>query len=114
MAAKWYRRAIKTARGEFPGLYVFLSGELGKLGDFGGAKSALRRSIALEQKRGTREGADEPLLNLAILSRREGRYREALKYAEKAIKLDPKYREAKVVRRDLLATLEFVKTTHRD
>ena len=49
---------------------------------------------------------DEAYFNLALLLRGERRYKEALVEVNKALKIDPDYAEAHVLRQDLEAVLQ--------
>ena len=99
MAEDWFRRSLKE-NPKYADTWGFLGGVLVKQGKFKDAKAAWRELIRL----GT-GATEEGHLNLGLILRAEKRYKDALKHAEIAISLDPKYKEAKRLRKDLLEAL---------
>jgi len=99
LAENWYRRSLKV-NSKNADCWGFLGSILARRGCYGEAKDAWRKVIRLSTG-----ATDEAHLNLGLILRAERRYKEALKHAEKAIELDPKYKEAKLLKKDLLKVL---------
>ena len=95
----WYRKSIASdpKNGD---AWIFLGALLAKSGKYVEAKEAQRKAIKLNNA-----ATDEAHLNLALVLRAEKRYKSALNHIEKALKIDPKYHAAKVVRKDLLEVI---------
>lgn len=92
----WYRKSLEIDP-KNGGAWIFLGALLAKSGKYNDAKAAHRRAIKVGNA-----AIDEAHFNLALILRAEKRYKSALKHIEKALKIDPKYRKAKNVRKDLL------------
>ena len=99
LAEQWYRKAIdlEPRNAEWR---AFLGGVLAKQGRLGEAKEVWRKQIKLNTG-----ATDEGYLNLGLIYRSEQKYKIALRNAEKALKIDPYYEEAKMLRDDLLNAL---------
>jgi tetratricopeptide (TPR) repeat protein len=95
-AEDWFRRCIELDSKD-PEAWAFLGSNLARQGRLKDAKAAWRRQIRL----GT-GASDEGHLNLGLILRAEGRYKDALVHAEKAIELDPRFRAAQNLKKDLL------------
>jgi tetratricopeptide (TPR) repeat protein len=108
-----YRRAIewyKKASGVPPknaNYLNFLGAMFAKLGKHAEAERYFKQAIKCK------EGAiDESYYNLGHIVGAHGRYKEALSYFEKALKLDPKYKYAKQAIKDMRRVLEIKGTSN--
>ncbi len=99
-AQGWIEEAIGHAEGE--GSYWVTYGEI--LAKRGKVKQA--RNAHLAAIEAATSDVDEAHFNLALLLRGERRYREALTEVKKALKIDPDYAEAHVLRQDLESVLQ--------
>ncbi len=104
LAERWYRKAIEHSP-KLPELWVFLGAILARQGKYKEAKIAHRKCISLDKAT-----SDEAHFNLALIFRAEGRYQDALKHLDKAIKIDPKYIIAKNVKKDILEAIKYKKS----
>ena len=95
-AEQWYRKAIDVEPRNAD-WWAFLGSLLARQGRLAEAKEVWQRQIKL----GT-GATDEGHLNLGYIYRSEQRYKIALRHAEKALAIDPKYKEAKMLRADLM------------
>jgi len=100
LAEQWYRKAIDIEPRNAD-WWAFLGSVLARQGRLAEAKDVWRKQIKL----GT-GATDEGYLNLGFIYRSEQKYKIALRNAEKALKIDPKYEEAKMLREDLLNALK--------
>ena len=99
-AQGWIEEAIGHAEGE--GSYWVTYGEI--LAKRGKVKQA--RNAHLAAIEAATSDVDEAYFNLALLLRGERRYKEALVEVNQALKIDPDYAEAHVLRQDLEAVLQ--------
>jgi len=100
LAEQWYRRAIEIEPGgadwwALLGVVVRMQGRSSE------AKKIWRKQIKLDTG-----ATDEGHYFLGLLYRAEQKYSLALRHAEKALALDPKYLEAKALRDDVLDAME--------
>lgn len=95
----WFKKSIEIDPNNGDA-WIFLGALLAKSGKYVEAKDAQRKAIKLNNA-----ATDEAHLNLALVLRAEKRYKSALKHIEKALKIDPEYQKAKVVRNDLLEVI---------
>jgi tetratricopeptide (TPR) repeat protein len=100
LAEQWYRKAIdvQPRNAEWR---AFLAGVLARQGRLPEAKEVWRTQIKLSTG-----ATDEGHLNLGYIYRSEQKYKIALRHAEKALTIDPNYREAKILRADLIEVLK--------
>ena len=101
LAERWFRRSLGI-NPKYADCWGFLGSNLAKQGRFKEAKLIWRKQIQLGSS-----ATEEGHFNLGLLLRAEKRYKDSLKHAEKAIQLDPKYTEAKQLRKDLLQVLNL-------
>jgi tetratricopeptide (TPR) repeat protein len=99
LAERWFRRCLELDSKDADA-WAFLGSSLARQGKFKGAKAAWRRQVRLGT--GATDGGH---LNLGLILRAEGRYKEALQHAERALELDAQYQEARELRKDLLEVL---------
>ena len=99
LAESWFRRCLKLDAKDADA-WAFLGSTLACQGRLREAKAAWRRQIRL----GT-GATDEGHLNLGLILRSEGRYKEALEHANKAIELDSRFKQARLLQKDLLRVL---------
>ena len=98
LAERWYRRAIAQSPSK-AGNYIFLGAFLARTGRLQEAEAVHRR--ATRCKKGC---IDEAFLNLGLVLRALERYSDARKCFQRALEIDPKYKEA----RDALSDVEQV------
>jgi tetratricopeptide (TPR) repeat protein len=100
-AAEWYRKAIDL-KPDDAGNFIHLGTVLALDGKLSEAEACHRRGIKCK------EGpVDEAYLNLGYMLTAQEKYKEALKCFEKALELDPKYKEAKHAIKDVKKVLEI-------
>jgi tetratricopeptide (TPR) repeat protein len=99
LAEQWYRKAIDVEPRNAD-WWAFLGSVLARQGRLAEAKTVWQRHIKL----GT-GATDEGHLNLGFIYRSEQKYKIALRHAEKALAIDSKYTEAKLLRKDLIAAM---------
>ena len=98
-AAEWYKKSIALCPDQ-AGYHIYLGATLAKHGNLEEAEACHRRATVCS------EGCiDEAYLNLGFVLRAKGQYREALACFEKALEIDPKYREAKLSVKDVSAAI---------
>jgi tetratricopeptide (TPR) repeat protein len=107
-AAIWYRRAIDAAPEE-AGAWIYLGGVLAQAGRLEEAEAALLAATRCEH--GCR---DEAYLNLGLVLRALGRLGEAALCFEAALRIDPKYRAAKLALRDVRQALRVPRSRRRE
>lgn len=100
LAERWYRHALAVSP-KNANWWAFLAAILARQGRLDEAKVAWRKQIGLKTG-----ATDEGHYNLGLIYRAEGRYKVALRHVEKAIVLDPKYKKALKLRKDLIAAVE--------
>lgn len=102
-AADWYRRAIEAQPTHAAG-YIFLGGILGSQGRLAEAEEVHRTAVET-----CYEGClDEAFLNLGLILRARERFDEAAECFREAIRLDPGYRDARRVLRDVEGCLRLL------
>jgi tetratricopeptide (TPR) repeat protein len=95
-AARWYQRAIDAAPNHAAG-YIFLGGVLARQGRLREAEKVHRQATETCD-----EGSiDEAFLNLALVLRAQDRFDEASACLREAIRIDPKYADARKVLDDV-------------
>jgi tetratricopeptide (TPR) repeat protein len=100
-AAEWYRKAVKVS-GREAGYLIFLGAVLALDGKLAEAEACHRRAIKC------RTGDfSEAYLNLGYVLRAQEKHRQALRCFEKALELDPKYKEARQAKKDVKKVLEL-------
>jgi tetratricopeptide (TPR) repeat protein len=107
-AEQCYRKAIEL-QCDNAGRHIFLGALLAKKGDLAGAEAAHRHATKC-----TEGPLDEAYFNLGLVLRAQERYREALECFERALELDPQYKDAIKGKNDLIKTLAYLKTGERD
>jgi tetratricopeptide (TPR) repeat protein len=101
LAEQWYRRAIELQPRD--GNYWALLGEvLVNQGRLSEAKEVWRKQIELGSG-----ATEEGHLHLGYIYRAEQKYEIAIRHAEKAIAIDPNYKEAKLLRTDLIRAIKW-------
>ena len=100
-AADWYRKAVKIANRE-AGYLIFLGAVLALDGKLSEAEACHRQ--ATKCKTGD---FSEAYLNLGYVLRAREKYKQALSCFEKALELDPKYKEAKQAIKDINKVFEL-------
>jgi tetratricopeptide (TPR) repeat protein len=109
-AERWYRLAVR----DHPSAetHVFLGGALAKQGKFAQAKRHHRLAIKLASATDPRNVKDEAFLNLGLVLRAEGQYREAARALRNAIRISPKYEDARAALKDVEEARQW-RTTRR-
>lgn len=100
LAEQWYRKAIDVDPRNAD-WWAFLGSVLARQGRLAEAKEVWQQQIKL----GT-GATDEGHLNLGYIYRSERKYKIALRHAEKALAIDPKYKKAKSLRADLMNAMK--------
>ena len=100
-AEQWFRKAISHSPDDAQG-YIYLGGMLARLGRLDEAEEVHRRGTHC--KTGC---IDEAFLNLGYVLRAKERYAEAFGCFDRALAIDPKYKEARVARRDVGRVLKL-------
>jgi tetratricopeptide (TPR) repeat protein len=98
-AEQWYRKAIEVEPRDAD-RWAFLGHVLAIQGRLSEAKEVWRKQIKLGSG-----ATDEGYLHLGFIYRSEQKYKIALRQAEKAIAIDPNYKEAKLLRADLIQAM---------
>lgn len=109
-AEVWFRRAVKAR--PTTGHLIFLGGVLAKQGKLAEAEKVHRRAI---RTRTPGDAVDEAHHNLGLVLRARRRQNEAAKHFVAALRIDPRYRQAKEALRDVRAALRIrrqVKAPH--
>jgi tetratricopeptide (TPR) repeat protein len=102
-AAEWYRKAIESAP-DHAGGYIHLGGTLAREGRLDEAEMVHRAATRCK------DGClDEAHLNLGLVLLAQERFVEAAECFERALELDPDYREAKKALRDVRRTIAFLR-----
>jgi tetratricopeptide (TPR) repeat protein len=100
-AEAWYRKAVASDPLQ-ASYYIFLGGILAKTGRFSEAEATHRKATRC------RKGCiDEAYHNLGLVLRAQGRYLEARTCFRKALKIDPKYKEAREALFDVKYVIEL-------
>jgi tetratricopeptide (TPR) repeat protein len=107
-AEHWFRKALAAERNTRR--HVFVGATLAKQGRHVEALAEHRAAIALNSPG---DPVDEAHLNAALVLRGLGRYKEARVHLKKAIRLDPKYKDAFVALRDIERVLSKPKKAPR-
>ena len=100
-AERWFRQAISDSPDDAQG-YIYLGGMLARLGRLDEAEEVHRKGTLC--KTGC---IDEAFLNLGYVLRAKERYAEAFGCFDRALALDPKYKSARVARRDVARVLKL-------
>ncbi len=100
LAEQWYRKAIDVDPRNAD-WWAFLGSVLARQGRLAEAKEVWQRQIKLGNG-----ASDEGHLNLGYIYRSEQKYKIALRHAEKALAIDPKYKKAKLLRADLMNAMK--------
>src|SRR5688572_559500 len=102
LAEQWYRKAIEHGPDDAQG-YIYLGAMLARLGRLGEAEEIHRRGTSCS------EGCvDEAWYNLGLVLRAQERYSEAAECFERALKLDPQYKIARLAKRDVERAMRVV------
>lgn len=94
-AEQWFRRAIDLSPDDAQG-YIYLGALLARAGRLSEAEEVHRRGTAC-----VAGCVDEAYHNLGLVLRALGRYAEAGDCFDKALDIDPHYRDARAARRDV-------------
>ncbi len=100
-AERWFQKAISHSPDDTQG-YIYLGGMLARLGRLDEAEEVHRKGTHC--KTGC---IDEAFLNLGYVLRAKERYAEAFGCFDRAMALDPKYKAARVARRDVGRVLKL-------
>jgi tetratricopeptide (TPR) repeat protein len=100
-AERWFRKAIAHSSDDAQG-YIYLGGMLARLGRLDEAEAVHRKGTHC--KAGC---IDEAFLNLGYVLRAKERYSEAFGCFDRALAIDPKYKSARVARRDVGRVLKL-------
>ncbi len=103
LAERWYRRAVDISTMDAT-YHIFLGALLARMGRLPEAEAVHRGAIRC--KRGSIE---EAFLNLGFVLRACQRYAEARTSFERALAIDPKYKEARKALSDVENVLEFTR-----
>ncbi len=108
LAQRWYARAASLSPKEAT-WYICLGGMMARLGRLREAEVAHRQATRC------RKGCiDEAFHNLGLVLRAQERYAEAKKCFERALKLDPKYRDAREALADVVHALQLLRAPSRN
>ncbi len=100
-AAEWFREMV-NAKPDDSGGYIYLGGLLARKGELTEAERVYRTATICE------EGCiDEAYHNLGLVLRAQGKLKEASRCFEKAIAIDPDYKEAKHALADVKAAIGY-------
>ena len=102
-ATRWYRKAI--AAKPSTGRHVFLGAVLARQGSYAEAKAQYRAAIRLASDE---DPIDEAHYNLALVLRAEEKYGEAARQLQHALSIDPDYKLAKEILKDVRLAMAFV------
>jgi tetratricopeptide (TPR) repeat protein len=103
LAERWYRRAAEASSADAT-YHIFLGALLAQAGRLDEAEAVHRRATRC------RKGAiDEAFLNLGFVLRARRRYAKARKCFERALVLDPKYKEARKALSDVEHVLQITR-----
>jgi tetratricopeptide (TPR) repeat protein len=100
-ATDWYRKAVTVSSRE-AGYRIFLGAVLALDGKLSEAEACHRQAIKCKTG-----DFSEAYLNLGYVLRAQEKYKKALTCFEKALELDPKYKEAKLAIKDVKKVLEL-------
>lgn len=101
LAERWYRRAIESSPSDAT-YRIFLGAVLARAGRLQEAEAVHRRATRCK------EGCiDEAFLNLGLVLRALERYSDARKCFQRALDIDPKYKEARKELSDVERVLEL-------
>lgn len=100
-AEQWFRKTMSHSPDDAQG-YIYLGGMLARLGRLDEAEEVHRKGTHC--KTGC---IDEAFLNLGYVLRAKERYAEAFGCFDRALALDPKYKSARVARRDVGRVLKL-------
>jgi tetratricopeptide (TPR) repeat protein len=103
-AERWFRTAIKHTPST--SAHVFLGATLRQQGHLGLARVHFLKAIPL----GTdpeRDAVDEVYLNLGLVCRAQEKHREALRWFRKALRLDPRYEDARLALKDVTEAMRL-------
>src|ERR1700736_1700602 len=109
-AERWYRRALKLSKGkDTMQCVVYLGGVLAKQGRLTEAGECHRKAISLST-----DPPDEAYYNLGLVLRAQGEYKDALKFFNRAVKIDPAYAIAEAAWKDTINAEEIKKQNRRE
>ena len=106
-AVEWYKKAIEESPEEARN-FIFIGAVLVKAGNLSEAERYFRQAIKC--KKGP---VDEAYYNLGVILAGQGKYKSALVYFEKALKLDPRYKLAKQAHKDIERVLAIKETSNK-
>ena len=109
-AERWYRRALELSKGkDTMRCLIYLGGVLAKQGRLADAEECHRKAISLST-----DPPDEAYYNLGLVLRAHGKYKDALKFFSRAVKIDPAYAIAETAWKDTMNAEKFKKRKHRE
>src|SRR5262249_19488573 len=89
--------------------FIYLGGILAKQGRLKEAELCHRKAVQLSTG-----PADEAYHNLGLVLRAQGKYGDALKYFNRAVKIDPAYKIATTAWKDVMNAVKFKKENRRE
>ena len=103
VAERWYRRAVEASPSDAT-YHIFLGALLARAGRLQEAEAVHRRATRCK------EGCiDEAFLNLGLVLRALERYSDARKCFQRALELDPKYKQARKALSDVEHVIEHIR-----
>ena len=102
-AETWFRKAIASCPSDADS-YIFLGGLLARDGRLSESEATHRKGTLCEQG-----CIDEAFLNLGLVFRAQERYSEALSCFQRALAIDPEYKEAKKQLSDVAHVIELTR-----
>jgi tetratricopeptide (TPR) repeat protein len=102
-AAAWFRRAIEADPGD-ASYRIYLGAILARQGRLEEAEGVHRTAIACPAG-----CIDEAYLNLGLVLRAQGRFRESADCLREALRIDPQYRAARIALRDVERCLRWAR-----
>lgn len=102
-AERWYRRALKEKKSKNTmRCLIYLGAVLARQGRFTEAEECHRRAISFST-----DSPDEAYYNLGLVLRAQQKYKQALKYFNRAVKIDPAYAIAEAAWKDVMNAEKF-------
>ena len=109
-AERWYRRALRESRGKNKmRCLIYLGGVLARQGRLDEAEQCHRKAVGLDS-----DPQDEAYYNLGLVLRARGKYKDALKYFNRAVRIDPAYTIASAAWKDVMNAVKFKKEIRRE